>query len=320
MSQDVRNLVKQYYPNFPIRYCGKIYHDTTEFMNIGYGDIICVNGLHYMVLRDEVERRFGIEDPKFWVKRCRHLETGERKIVKLVFYEKFRMKLGEVEILCHRSPGKESRILDLVRGDMRFMQGVSYHDEKNNNVRVLDLIRGKSLDIVIHNIEEDHETYFRKHFPEILEKFIGACEAIGFMHSHGEKHGDIRRDHIWVESGTQKYRWIDFDYSFDFYENPFALDLFGLGGILAFITGKGDCTAGYLLERGFMKEDLAGLTKNDFSIVFHHRLVNLRKIYPYIPEKLNNILLHFSRGTDVFYDTVDEILGDLKPCLDFLDS
>ena len=53
---------------------------------------------------------------------------------------------------------------------------------------------------------------------------------------------------------------------------------------------------------------------------YRHRLVNLRKIYPYIPKKLNNVLLHFSKGTDVFYDTVDEMLGDLKPCLDLLGS
>lgn len=320
MSQDVRDLVKQYLPYFPIKHCGKIFQDTTEFMNIDYGDIIYLNGLHYMVFREEVERRFGIEDPKFWVKRCKVLETGERKIVKLVFYEKFLMKIGEVEILCHRSPIKEARILDLVRGDMRFMQGTSYADKKNNNIRVLDLIRGRSLDIEVHNIEGDHKSYFQKHFPVILEKFIRACEAIAFLHSHGEKHGDIRRDHIWVESGTRKYRWIDFDYIFDFRESPFALDLFGLGNILVFITGKGDCTIGYLLERGFTREDLSSLTLDDFSIIFHHRLVNLRKIYPYIPKRLNNVLLHFSRGTDVFYDTVDEMLGDLKPCLDLLGS
>ncbi|MCK5229806.1 MAG: serine/threonine protein kinase [Desulfobulbaceae bacterium] len=318
MAQEVRDLVKRYYPDFPIRHCGKIYRDTTEFMNISYGDVIFIDGLHYMVLRDEVERRFGIEDPKYWVKRCRLLETGERKIVKLVFYEEFQMKLGHTEILCHRSPQKEARILDLVRGDMRFMQGVSFQDDVDNNMRVLDLIRGRSLDHEVYGIEQDHETYFRESFPVILEKFIGASEAIGFLHSHGEKHGDVRRDHIWVESKTKKYRWIDFDYTYDFYQNPFALDLFGLGNILVFIVGKVDCTVGTMSEMGFTKDDIGKLSPDDFSIIFQHRLVNLRKIYPYIPEKLNNVMLHFSLGSDVYYDTVDEMLDDLRPCLDIL--
>jgi hypothetical protein len=39
--------------------------------------------------------------------------------------------------------------------------------------------------------------------------------------------------------------------------------------------------------------------------------MNLRKIFPYIPEMLNNILLHFSAGAKVFYETVDEIIWDL---------
>ena len=320
MAQNVRDLVRQYLPHFPSRHCGKIYSDTTEFMNINYGDVIYLNGLHYMVLRDESERRFGMEDPKFWVKRCTVMETGERKILKLVFHENFPIKIGDVEILCHRSPIKESKVLDVVRGDMRFMQGETYSDEKDNPVRVIELIRGKSLDLIINNIDVDHETYFRDYFSEILEKFIGSCEAIKFLHSHGLKHGDIRRDHIWIESKTNKYRWIDFDYAYDFQANPFALDVFGLGGILIFITGKGDCTIGYLRERGFKDEDLSGLTHDDFSIIFGHRLVNLRKIYPYIPEALNDVLLHFSMGSDVFYDTVDEMLDDLRPCLGLLGS
>ena len=319
MAQEVRDLVEKYYPNFPIRHSGKIYRDTTEFMNISYGDVIFIDGLHYMVLRDEVERRFGIDDPKYWVKRCKVLETGERKIVKLVFYEKFPITFGNTKILCHRSPEKEARILDVVvRGDMRFMQGFSSHDDVNNNIRVIDIIRGRSLDIEIHGIEDSHETNFRESFPVILEKFIGACEAIGFLHGHGEKHGDVRRDHIWIESKTKEYRWIDFDYTYDFSQNPFALDLFGLGNILIFIVGKGDCTVGSMLEKGFTEDDMDRLSRDDFSIIFQHRLVNLRKIYPYIPEKLNNVMLHFSLGSNVCYDTVDEMLDDLRPCLDIL--
>ena len=112
-TTSAREIIEQYSPDFPRKHVGKIYTDTTEFMNINYGDVMSLGGMHYLVLRDEAERRFGIEDPKYWVKRCRTLETGERKIIKLVFQERFPLKLGDFELICHRSPEKEARILNL---------------------------------------------------------------------------------------------------------------------------------------------------------------------------------------------------------------
>ena len=81
-------------------------------MNIGYGDVIDLDGKYFLVLRDEKERSFGVEDPKYWVKRCRELSTGERRILKLVFFERFPVSLGSMQIECFRSPRKEARILD----------------------------------------------------------------------------------------------------------------------------------------------------------------------------------------------------------------
>lgn len=317
-DSEVRELVKRYAPNFSIKHCGRLVHDTSQFMNIDYGDVIFLGGRHYLVLRNEAERRFGIEDPKYWVKRCRELETGERKILKLVFHEEFPIRIGDYDIRCHRSPEKEARILNLVRGDWRFMQGESIYDTKRNVVRVLDLIRGKALCTLVEDLEVDHETYFHEHLPGILERFIGACEAIAYLHSHWEKHGDIRRDHLWVEYETGRYRWIDFDYAFDFHENPFGLDLFGLGNILLFLVGKGEHTT-LTLGKGTVPEAvLNSLTREDFSLMWANRLANLRKIYPYIPWELNNVLLHYSAGTEVFYDQVEEMLGELRPCLKLL--
>jgi len=306
----VRELTRQYMPEFPTRYCGTVYTDTTEFMDIGYGDVIAVGGYHYMVLKDECERRFGIEDPKFWVKRCRELETGERKILKLVFYEKFPIRIGSFTIQCHRSPGKEARILDLVGSDPRFMHGRSFEDVRGNNVRILDIVFGKRLDLIVQELEEDHPTYLRKTLPGILENYIGACEAIDFLHRNRETHGDIRRDHLWVEYETGQYRWIDFDYAFGFHENPFGLDMFGLGNILTFLVGKGDHNPA----------DWPGhnLTTEDRSIVFGNRVTNLRRLFPDIPEPLNNVLMHFSAGTYVFYEGIEEMLQDLRPCVDLL--
>jgi hypothetical protein len=311
MPEDVRQLIKDLRPNLSIGRFGKVFTDTTQYMEISYGDVISIGGLHYLVLRDEAERSFGIEDPKYWVKRCTVLETGERRILKLVFHESFPLGIGKLVVKCYRSPEKEARILDVVRGDWRFMQGFTARDEKGNPVRVLDVIRGKRLDEVVWDIDADHRTYFFELFPEIFGKFIGACEAIAFLHSKGEKHGDIRRDHLWLEGGTGRYRWIDFDYTYDFQENPFGLDLFGLGSIFIFLVGKGIYNLSEIKRQG-LADVLNEITAHDFSLLYPNRVVNLKKLFPYIPDELNRVLLHFSSGAEIFYETVDEFLKDLS--------
>lgn len=318
MTSEIHELVRRFAPDFPLKYCGRLVEDTSEFMSIDHGDVIAIGGRHYLVLRDECERRFGMEDPKYWVKRCRELETGTRKILKLVFHEMFPLKIGEFEVRCHRSPEKEARILNLVRGDWRFMQGESLFDTKRNVVRVLDVIKGKRLDTQVEDIEADHKTYFHEYFPEIFEKFLGSCDAISFLHSRWEKHGDIRRDHLWVEYDSGRYRWIDFDYAFDFHENPWGLDIFGLGNILLFLVGKGEHTPLTLSQGSADYTTPASLEVEDFLLMWPNRLANLRKIFPYIPKELNNVLMHFAAGSYVFYDHVDEMLEELRPCLKLL--
>jgi hypothetical protein len=318
MPPTVKELVEKYRPDRPLRSYGSVYTDTSEFMDIGYGDVIALDGRHYLVLRDELERRFGIEDFKFWVKRCSELETGQSRILKLVFHERFPMKIGTFEVMCYRSPKKEGRILDLVRGDRRFMQGFTVEDEMGNAVRVLELIRGKRLDEKVDAIPVRHEEYFFEHLPDYLERFIDACEAIAFLHAHGEKHGDIRRDHLWVEHGERDLRWIDFDYTFDFHENPFGLDIFGLGNILLFLVGKRIETKLSLAEAHLPDEFYARLDPGDFSLLFKSRLVNLGKLYDYVPEELNRVLMHFSAASEVFYWSVEEFLDELRPCVDLI--
>jgi len=38
----------------------------------------------------------------------------------------------------------------------------------------------------------------------------------------------------------------------------------------------------------------------------------LKKLYPYIPDELNNILLNFSGYASNFYLSVDELIDDLR--------
>ena len=314
MDFDLREFVHQYQPNFPIRRIGRLITDTTDFTSIGYGDVIRLGGVHYLVHRDEVERRFSIEDFKFWVKRCTALETRRPAILKLVFHEEFTQRIGPLSIRSFRSETKEARILDLVRDDPRFMQGFSLRDEAGNLVRVLDIIRGKRLDMAIHNLPGTHRDYFDTDLHAMLVRFISACEAIGFLHENNERHGDVRRDHLWLESGTGMARWIDFDYAYETHANPYALDLFGLGNVLLFITGKQIFT-----PREYA--DMAGADKiveDDHSLIFRNRLVNVRRLFPYIPKELNRVLMHFAAGSEVFYETVEEFLADLRPCLDLV--
>jgi len=316
--QSVRQLLERHKPSVMPRTYGQVFADTSDFMGIGYADVIAVGGLHYLVLGDEAERRFGMEDPKFWVKRCIELESNTPRILKLEFYETFEQTIGELKILCYRSAEKEARILDLVRGDARYMQGVSHRDAAGNLVRVLERVAGRRLDLIIEDIHADHREYFHEHFPAILENFMGCCRAIGHLHDNGEKHGDIRRDHIFIEHHTGLWRWIDFDYGYDSVENPFGLDLFGLGNILMHLMGKGVHTTQTLAETEEGREALSRITEEDCGLFFRNRVMNLKKLFPYIPEDLNRVLMHYSYGSDVYYETVPELLADLEPCLDTL--
>lgn len=314
MSTDIMDLVRYYLPKFPVGRIRRLVVDTTDFTSIGYGDVIHLGGKHYMVLRDELERRFGIEDFKFWVKRCKCLETGESAILKLVFNEEFTQKIGSSVIRSFRSATKEARILDMVKDDPRFMHGVSILDEAGNLIRVLEVIRGKRFDVVIDNLPGDHRQYFENNLRDMLALFISCCEAIDFLHANGERHGDIRRDHVWVEGRTGVLRWIDFDYEYEAYANPFALDIFGLGNSLLFVVGKQIYTS-------YMVQEMVGgdaVVPGDYSLIFKTRMVNLRRLFPYIPQKLNDVLMHFSAGSEVYYESVQEFLGDLRPCLDLL--
>jgi hypothetical protein len=155
----------------------------------------------------------------------------------------------------------------------------------------------------------DHQTYFNEQIPGILKNFIECIEAIRFLHEHGEKHGDIRRDHILIDRHSGRYRWIDFDFNYRHRENIYGYDLFGIGNILVFLAGKGDVLVPELKKQGHPA--LHKLTDEDVNIVFHNRVANLKKIYPYIPESLNRVLMHFSKGANWFYENTVQLLDDL---------
>lgn len=295
-----------------------LYRDTSDFTRIDYGDVIYVDGRYFLVTGYTKEGRFGIdEQPKQWVPKVYDLESGERKIMKLVFHETFTMKLGQFDVTCYRSPEKEGRVLELVQGNPMFMQGHSTLDEVGNLVRILDVIQGNRLDTTIHRIDCDYESYLANHVEGILRRFQRSVDAIILLHEHGLKHGDIRRDHIIVDGADGEYRWIDFDYDFYLPERPFALDLIGLGNILLFILGRRSIRPIDVLEDPELGEKvLASLHVDDLALLSRDRIFNLGKLYPSLPKCFNDILLHFSVGTPVIYDSVAEFADDLANCID----
>src|SRR5208283_3417043 len=260
----------------------KVYKDTTDFFRIEYGDIVILDGSPFLIRHNAKEGRFGLDDEeKFWVKRSIDLRSGMTKIIKFVFFEKFNARIGNIEFECFRSPRKEARILNVVKNLPNFMQGYSVQDDHENIVRVLEFIYGISLAEHIREIaiSMNHETYFYQYFPKVLDNYILCVKAIRFLHDNGEKHGDIRRDHILIDRESGQYRWIDYDYNVRHRENMYGYDLFGLGNILMYLAGMGDIVYQDLKRSDHPAVDQ--LTEDDVNIVFHNRIANLKKIYSY---------------------------------------
>ena len=75
----------------------RIHTDTTDFVRVEYDDVVIPNGRPYLIRHNAKEQRFGLDDEvKFWVKRAIDLEDGNLKIMKLVFYESFMSRIGDV--------------------------------------------------------------------------------------------------------------------------------------------------------------------------------------------------------------------------------
>jgi len=291
----------------------RLWADTSDFVNIDYGDVIHVDNRYLLVVGYTREGRFGVdEQPKQWVPKVYDLESEERNIVKLVFHETYSIRLGGLEVTCYRSPEKEARVIELTKDNPSFMQGYATLDEAGNLVRILKIVNGQRLDKEVFKMGASHLEYFEHYLPDVLRRFLVSVESIAMLHSHGFKHGDIRRDHIFVDREDGHFVWIDFDYDFYLPERPYAMDLFGLGNVLLFLVGQQNFRPGDLVKNpAFGEKVFDRITDGDLALVAKDRIFNLKKIYPYIPDALNDILLYFSAGTEVMYDTVDEFCADL---------
>jgi hypothetical protein len=86
--------------------------------------------------------------------------------------------------------------------------------------------------------------------------------------------------------------------------------------VLQFCAGMGMITFHEVLRsESFTEAAKRNLTSDDASAFYEHRIMNLQKLFPYIPDTLNDILLHFAVNTAIFYESVDQVVDDMKKTL-----
>lgn len=302
LQREIKELFDLYIPIHKIN----IITDTSDWMNIKRGDVLKLGDNHYLVRGNMREPRFGIDDqPKYWVFSAIDLTTRKEKIIKTVFHEEFYTHISVFKIRCYRDPEKEAKVLELTRGDDRFMQGFHIFDEKGNNVRIIDFVKGKSYFHYIPSINKPHKNYFEEDLPALLWKLLDSIKAIQFLHHNNLCHGDIRNDHIIIESDTMKFRWIDFDLKQDVSD----FDIWSLGNILNYTVAKGIKTFNAIYKDPSIPDEVKrSLTPEDSSAFYGYRLMNLEKIYPYITPNLSNLLKHFTIKPIAFFKNIDDFV------------
>jgi hypothetical protein len=166
-----------------------IFDDTTEFMAIDRDHLVELEDDLYLINGHERERRFTLDgEPKYWVKRAVSLRDGSLKLLKMVFQERFKARVGPYVFTCVRSAEKEAQVLELVRGDGRFMQGRSTRDARGNVVRIINVIKGEDLLSHLQAMDVTHEEYFGAIFPEVLAGTIESLRALQRLHEAGLCH------------------------------------------------------------------------------------------------------------------------------------
>jgi serine/threonine protein kinase len=192
------------------------------------------------------------------------------------------------------------------------MQGYTVLDDKENKIRVIDFIRGQTIFNYVYEINKNHEQYFYEDLPRILHHLRVSIEAIKYLHDHEFCHGDIRNDHIIIDSETGEYRWIDYDLQ----QNVSDFDVWSMGNIISYAVGKGiNSFKSVLKSQKFSDEIKNSLTIEDASAFYEYRVMNLIKLFPYIPERLSDILLHFTLNPQPHYETLTKLLDDYDEML-----
>jgi len=233
--------------------------------------------------------------------------------VKLVFEESFTTRVANEAFECMRSAAKEARILEVVRDHPSFMHGRAVADAAGNLVRIIEFIQGDTL-LAYFGARGGlkHEEYTERLLPQMMAKAWHCFSGIAFLHTQGFCHGDIRNDHLILDDTDGRARWIDFDFT----RPSLTFDVWSLGNVLNCVVAKGFVTFHNLQ---LTRPDLASkVDRSDASIFFPHRVMNVDKIYPWIPQRLVPILRRFAVAGTTRYERADQVVSDLGDCMDAL--
>ena len=149
--------------------------------------------------------------------------------------------------------------------------------------------------------------------PEIMHRLTGCMEAIAYLHDHDTCHGDIRNDHIIIDSQNDQYRWIDFDLN----QHVIDFDVWSMGNVLNYAVGQGINSFHVVMQDEKVPDEVKNsLAREDGSAFYEYRVANLQKLYPYIPGSLNDILMHFAIKPCGHYANMVELLIDYQKMLD----
>src|SRR5512134_436420 len=100
-QQSLRDLASQWLEPSRVPKRFRVITDTTEFTRVDYDDIVILDNNPFLIRHNQKEGRFGMDDqPKFWVKSALDLTDGSKKIIKLVFHERFQARIGELLVDC----------------------------------------------------------------------------------------------------------------------------------------------------------------------------------------------------------------------------
>jgi hypothetical protein len=154
-------------------------------------------------------------------------------------------------------------------------------------------------------VKDENETNYS---PEKLKEMIAACVGPEKVPKQ-----------VLIHTDTTDFYRIDYDDVVVLVGRPYLVrnneregrfGIFGLGNILVYLAGRGDVTVQNLKQNNSPAYNL--LFHEDVNIIFNNRLVNLKKVYPYIPDSLNLVMMHFSLVANVFYEDTLQFLSELQ--------
>lgn len=266
----------------------------------------------------QVGARVEIKDKQFnileWLRtstyRAEDLESGKSVVLKFQGKGK-------------KCSGYERDFFAKVPSHDNIVRGYSLVDESGDILIVTEFTEGEKLQDYLSEFGVDHKRYFLESFPEILNNFMGAIRGVEHIVKNGF-YNEFAIYHIWIDKKTGRYILFDFDLPSTELSKLQALKdlesstISNIGGSLCEIVAPLGIYEYEAVHDEEMYFDELGITDADFNE--YNLLVDLQKVYPYIPDELNKILLRFGRDASNPYTSISELYSDLESVVKLLKS